>query len=144
MIYVTHDHLEAMSLADRILVLDQGRVLQIGPPEEIYRHPANARVARMLGRPGINLLTPEEAGMMGLPLAGKRLVGIRPESWRVIADAAGPATAAVVEHLGPRVAMVLELQGMILRVTAAPSLRVRPGDRFRLAVDPGDILHLDK
>ncbi len=144
MIYVTHDHLEAMSLADRILVLDKGRVLQAAPPEEIYRHPANGRVARMLGRPAINLLTSEEAGAMGLPLAGKRLVGIRPESWRVTADPAGPATAAVVEHLGPRLAMVLELQGMILRVTAAPTLRVKAGDRFRLAVDPGDLLYLDK
>src|SRR5207302_1592690 len=54
MIYVTHDHAEAMGLADRILVLDQGRVLQSGSPEEIYTHPADSRVARMLGRPAIN------------------------------------------------------------------------------------------
>jgi ABC-type sugar transport system ATPase subunit len=144
MIYVTHDHAEAMGLADRILVLDQGRVLQSGPPEEVYRHPAESRVARMLGRPAINLLSHEEAGAMGLPLSGQRLVGIRPESWRVTADPAGPATAAVVEHLGPRLALVLELQGMVLRVTAPTSLRAKAGDRFRLGVDPGDIHYLDK
>jgi ABC-type sugar transport system ATPase subunit len=144
MIYVTHDHREAMALADRILVLDQGRVAQIDTPDAIYRHPADSRVARMLGRPAINILTPEEAGVLGLPLSGRKQVGIRPESWRVTADPAGPATAAVVENLGPHVALVLELQGLILRVTAPPGLRAKAGDRFRLAVDPGGILHFDR
>ncbi|MDB5102974.1 MAG: Spermidine/putrescine import ATP-binding protein potA [Fibrobacteres bacterium] len=144
MIYVTHDHVEAMSLADRILVLDRGKVLQAGPPEEIYRHPCDSRVARMLGRPGINLLTSEEGGRMGLPLSEKRLLGVRPESWRVTADPAGPAVASVVEHLGPQMALVLDVQGIVLRVTAPPSLRVKAGDRFRLGVDPADILYLDR
>ncbi len=144
MIYVTHDHIEAMSLADRILVLDRGKVLQVGPPEEIYRHPCDSRVARMLGRPGINLLTSEEAGRMGLPLSGKRMVGVRPESWRVTADPAGPAVAAVVEHLGPQIALVLDVQGIVLRATAPPSARAKAGDRFRLGVDPGDLVYFDR
>ncbi|HKP97138.1 MAG TPA: ABC transporter ATP-binding protein [Fibrobacteria bacterium] len=144
MIYVTHDHVEAMSLADRILVLDKGKVLQAGPPEEIYRHPGDSRVARMLGRPGINLLTHEEAARMGLPLSDKRLVGIRPESWKVTADAKGPAVAAVVEHLGPRMALVLDVQGIVLRATAPPLFRAKAGDRFRLGVDPSEILYLDR
>lgn len=144
MIYVTHDHREAMGLADRILVMDGGRILQTGSPDEIYRHPADSRVARMLGRPAINILTPEEAGVLGLPLSGKRLVGIRPENWRATPDPSGPATAAVVENLGAHVALVLELQGLVLRVTAPPGLRAKAGDRFRLAVDPAGILHLDR
>ena len=144
MIYVTHDHREAMALADRILVLDKGRILQTGTSEEIYRHPADSRVARMLGRPAINILTAAEAGVLGLPLSGNRLVGIRPESWRATPDPAGPATAAVVENLGDHVALVLELQGLVLRVTAPPGLRAKAGDRFRLAVEPAGILHLDK
>ncbi|MDB5048603.1 MAG: Spermidine/putrescine import ATP-binding protein potA [Fibrobacteres bacterium] len=144
MIYVTHDHVEAMSLADRILVLDKGKVLQAGPPGDIYRHPVDSRVARMLGRPGINILTHEEAGRMGLPLSEKRLVGIRPESWKVTADAKGPAVAAVVEHLGPQMALVLDVQGIVLRVTAPPVLRAKAGDRFRLGVDPAEILYLDR
>jgi multiple sugar transport system ATP-binding protein len=144
MIYVTHDHVEAMSLADRILVLDKGRVLQVGPPEEIYRHPVDSRVARMLGRPGINLLSHEEAGRMGLPLSGKRMAGIRPESWKVTADAKGPAVASVVEHLGPQLALVLDVQGIVLRVTAPTLLRAKAGDRFRLAVDPASIHYFDR
>lgn len=144
MIYVTHDHVEAMSLADRILVLDRGKVLQTGPPEDIYRQPIDSRVARMLGRPGINLLTCDQAERLGLPLSGKRMVGIRPESWRVTADPAGPAFAAVVEHLGPQVALVLDVQGTVLRVTAPSGLRAKAGDRFRLGVDPSGIIYLDR
>jgi multiple sugar transport system ATP-binding protein len=144
MIYVTHDHAEAMSLADRILVLDQGKVLQIGPPEEIYRRPADSVVARILGRPGINLLTVEEAGRMGLPLSGARAIGIRPENWRVTSDPSGPAVATVVEHLGPQTALVLDVQGIVLRVLAPQALRPKAGDRFRLGVDPGDLLYFDR
>lgn len=142
MIYVTHDHVEAMSLADRILVMDRGVALQAGSPEEIYRRPNETRVARMLGRPGINILTANEAARMGLPLSERRLLGIRPESWKVTPDPAGPAIAAVVEHLGPQIALVLDVQGILQRATVSPSLRVKPGDRFRLGVDPGDILYL--
>lgn len=144
MIYVTHDHVEAMSLADRILVLDRGRVLQTGTPEEIYRRPADSRVARMLGRPGINILTADEAGRLGLPVNGNKLVGIRPESWRVTADALGPAIASVVEHLGPHIALVLDVQGVTLRVTVSPGLRMRPGDRFRLGMDAADLIYMDR
>lgn len=144
MIYVTHDHSEAMGLADRILALDKGRALQTGTPEEIYRQPAGARVARMLGRPAINLFSPDEAAALGLPLQGGKRVGIRPESWKLSADPAGPATAAVVEHLGPHLTLVLDLQGLTLRATAPASLRAKAGDRFRLGIEPGSLLYFDK
>lgn len=143
MIYVTHDHAEAMGLADRILVLDRGRVLQTGSPEEIYGRPASARVARMLGRPAINLLSSDEAAALGLPLQGRKRVGIRPETWRLTADPAGPAIAAVVEHQGPHLAVVLELQGLVLRATAPATLRAKAGDRFRLGIEPSGLLYFD-
>jgi multiple sugar transport system ATP-binding protein len=144
MIYVTHDHEEAMSLGDRIIVLDSGRILQSGTPEEIYRHPVDSRVAKMLGRPGINILTTEEAGRLGLPLTTKKFVGIRPESWKVMADANGPAIVSVVEHLGPLIALVLDVQGITLRVSVAPSLKVKLGDRFRLGMDAGGLVYLER
>ena len=81
---------------------------------------------------------------MGLPLSGKRMVGVRPENWRVTADPAGPALAAVVEHLGPQVALVLDVQGIIVRATVPPALRAKAGDRFRLGVDPGDLVYFDR
>lgn len=148
MIYVTHDHAEAMSLADRILVLDRGRLLQAGSPEEIYRHPADSRVARMLGRPAINLFAAEAASRLGLMEAGKAaagtMAGVRPECWRVTPDPAGPALVKGTEHLGPRLALALDLQGILLRATVAPTLRLKAGDRVRLSVDPAEIILLDR
>jgi multiple sugar transport system ATP-binding protein len=144
MVYVTHDHVEAMSLADRILVLAGGRVLQAGHPEDIYRHPVDSQVAGMLGHPAINLFGAAEAARLGLPDSGGKLSAIRPESWRVTPDVAGPAKVTVVEHLGARTALLLDVQGIGLRTVVAPSLRVKAGDRLRLSVDPSEILHLDR
>jgi ABC-type sugar transport system ATPase subunit len=118
-------------------------VLQTGSPEEIYGRPSSARVARMLGRPAINLLSADEAAALGLPLQGRKRVGIRPETWRLTADPAGPAIAAVVEHQGPHLAVVLELQGLILRATAPATLRAKAGDRFRLGIEPSGLLYFD-
>ncbi|AHF77294.1 Putative sugar ABC transporter ATP-binding protein [Sodalis praecaptivus] len=90
-VYVTHDQIEAMSMADRIVVLDQGRVQQIGPPEYVYARPANVFVAGFIGSPGMNLLTlPCERGAIALgaqsyllPAPAQQrdsvIVGIRPE-----------------------------------------------------------------
>jgi multiple sugar transport system ATP-binding protein len=144
MVYVTHDHVEAMTLADRILVLSGSRVLQAGPPEDVYRHPADTQVASMLGHPAINLYTPADAARLGLPEAGGKVTAIRPESWRVTPDVQGPALVKVVEHLGARTALLLDVQGISLRTVVAPSLRVKAGDRFRLGVDPSEILHLER
>lgn len=143
MVYVTHDHEEAMSLADKILVLDKGCILQSGSPEEIYRHPRNSRVARMLGRPGINILTAAEGGRLGLPLLGKSLIGVRPESWKVTSDPTGPAIVSMIEHLGSKIVLMLNVEGVMLRVAVSPGLRVKLGDRFRLGVDPGDLVPLN-
>jgi ABC-type sugar transport system ATPase subunit len=156
MVYVTHDHAEAMGLADRILVLHQGKVLQAGSPEEIYGHPADSRVARMLGRPAVNIFGAESAARLGLTDAqsvpgpnggavGKgKVVGIRPESWKVTPDAQGPALVKAVEHLGPRLALLIDVQGIPLRALAAPTLRMRVGDRVRLGVDPSEIMLFDR
>jgi multiple sugar transport system ATP-binding protein len=144
MLYVTHDHAEAMGLADRILVLHQGRILQAGPPEEIYAHPVDSRVARMLGRPAVNIFAADAAARLGLSDAKGKVVGVRPESWKVTPDAQGPALVKVTEHLGPRMALLLDVQGIPLRALAAPNLRLRAGDRVRLGVDPADILLFDR
>lgn len=139
MIFVTHDHEEAMGLADRILVLEDGRSQQIGTPEEVYRYPDNSRVARMLGRPPINLLTFEQAKRLGIPPGPGPFVGIRPEAFRLIPTPLGGAVAKAVEHQGPVLILVLEAEEMFLRLTVPPTTRIRLGDRFRLEVDPGDL-----
>ena len=80
-VYVTHDQIEAMTLADRIGVLDRGQLVQIGAPREIYQAPANLEVARRLGSPPINLLPVDAFGPIVAP-ADATTIGIRPEDVR--------------------------------------------------------------
>ena len=95
MIYVTHDQVEAMTLADRIVVINHGRVEQVGPPMELYNDPANEFVAGFIGSPQMNFL---QAAPLGLP--GKT-AGIRPEHLGISRDTGTiPATVSHVEHLG--------------------------------------------
>ena len=137
-IYVTHDQVEAMTMGDRICIMDQGEIVQIGRPLEVYRNPANTFVARFLGNPQMNLLTASfgiEEGRGTLSLAGtvlrisggitgalasysgsSVLVGIRPEDLYeglpgVAADhlAQLPVRVVAVEPLGPETLLVLSL-----------------------------------
>jgi multiple sugar transport system ATP-binding protein len=95
MIYVTHDQVEAMTLADRIVVLNAGRVEQVGAPMELYNNPANTFVAGFIGSPQMNFL---EAEALGAP--GKTL-GIRPEHLDLSRETGRiPGTISHVEHLG--------------------------------------------
>jgi multiple sugar transport system ATP-binding protein len=102
-LYVTHDQTEAMTLATRIGVIEQGRLIQIGSPREIYENPVSAYVAGRLGSPGINLLPLSLAPQLAAP-AGATTVGARTEHLRIRRAEAG--TGAVtgrvdwVEHLG--------------------------------------------
>ncbi|WP_372922911.1 ABC transporter ATP-binding protein [Roseovarius sp.] len=96
MIYVTHDQVEAMTLADQIVVMNAGRIEQIGAPMELYDRPQSEFVAGFIGSPKMNLL-PGKA----VQRDDVKTVGIRPEHIRADADAGDwPATATVVEHLG--------------------------------------------
>jgi multiple sugar transport system ATP-binding protein len=96
MIYVTHDQVEAMTMADKIVVLRAGNVEQIGSPLDLYRTPRNLFVAGFIGSPKMNLINGAEAGKYDA-----HTIGIRPEHIQ-ITDASGPwsGTVAVSEHLG--------------------------------------------
>jgi multiple sugar transport system ATP-binding protein len=95
MIYVTHDQVEAMTLADTIVVLNAGRIEQVGAPMALYNDPANTFVAGFIGSPQMNFL---EAGALGEP---GRTLGIRPEHLDLSRDAGLiPGTISHVEHLG--------------------------------------------
>jgi multiple sugar transport system ATP-binding protein len=96
MIYVTHDQVEAMTMADKIVVLNAGRIEQVGTPLELYNHPANLFVAGFIGSPRMNLIKPPE----GLP-AGISMIGVRPEDVAVSRDKGQWAgTVHIAEHLG--------------------------------------------
>ncbi len=159
MIYVTHDQVEAMTLADRIVVLRDGRIEQVGAPMEIYRRPANVFVAQFIGSPSMNILPAEvrghelrPSGCRPLPMPagphadGRLQLGIRPEDLRE----AGPedevlfeGRAALVEKLGE-----MQLVHFDLDAGEAPLVAKLPGGveaargrTFRLAADAA-ALHL--
>ncbi|RME72894.1 MAG: ABC transporter ATP-binding protein [Planctomycetota bacterium] len=159
MLYVTHDQTEAMTLADRIVVLEAGRVQQVAPPEEIYRAPANRFVAEFVGQPPINLIEGEVRGgrfvarahaapplcaLPGVP-DGACVLGVRPEHVRVEPDDGAGALRAEVtlaEPIGDRTHLHLDLGGLALRATVGgrDAFRYREGDRVALGID-GAVCH---
>lgn len=157
MIHVTHDQAEAMTLADRIVVLNEGRVEQIGVPQDVYDRPANLFVAEFIGLPPINLLpahvsngvvifdgTATDAGLnldtSGLPDGTLLTVGIRPEHWRETGETAGGNALAfevdVVEDLGDmRLLSGILAAGPVVRLFERAEGPARlPGER--LAIKP--------
>ena len=92
MVYVTHDQTEAMTMADQVILLREGRIEQDAPPADMYAHPATAFAARFVGTPPMNLLRLDEVP--------GRLIGVRPEDVR-LGDGGLPALVTAVEYLGP-------------------------------------------
>jgi len=140
MVYVTHDQIEAMTLGDRIAVMNRGRLQQVGTPEEIYRTPCNLFVARFVGSPAMNILPGPVVGR-----GPEVTAGVRPEAMQRAPGGAGgiplEVVAEVVEPLGSDV-FVHGRAGADEVVARLPgNVHVSPGDRLPLTVDPAD-LHL--
>jgi multiple sugar transport system ATP-binding protein len=148
MIFVTHDQAEALSMADRIVVLSEGRILQTGAPREVYERPVSPLVALQLGQPAINLLpVRREAGQWlgsdGTPLLhadasgpAERLLGVRPED--IALDGSDPSPEGVVhivEYTGPTTTLVVDWAGSRLHVVVPRRAALAPGDRVRLHID---------
>ena len=158
MIYVTHDQVEAMTLADRIAVMRGGRVLQLDTPDVIYNRPANRYVADFIGSPAMNFLEGEWAGGMFraadlvLPMTGYQLaapqvadraatIGIRPEHVATgpLADAApvrADVTVDLVEPMGSDTLVWVTLGAKPFRIRMDGQARVAPGDRLSIGIDP--------
>ena len=135
-IYVTHDQTEAMSLADRVVVLDRGRVQQIGPPEVLYAHPANLFVASFIGTPSMNFFDTELqngafclGGMhidTGLAISGPITIGVRPSAIRP--GSGGTAKVDWIESLGSSFLVGLRVDHAVLTaiVERRPSADIMP------------------
>jgi len=156
MIYVTHDQVEAMTLADRIVVLDFGTIAQVGTPKELYRSPANLFVATFIGSPAMNILPCRtEAGRYllegsrGGPFAGARpavKLGIRPEHVDLAAAGEGACDAVVdvTEYLGADTYVIADA-GPLGRITIRShgGEDVRPGTRVGLVFPPEHLHFFD-
>ena len=125
MVYVTHDQTEAMTMADRVVLLRNGRIEQVGSPEELYAHPATAFTAGFIGAPPMNLMKLN---------GGATLTGVRPEDMRLGADGLA-ARVESVEYLGADslIAVRSGEQPILVRVPGKASARA--GDEVKVAWD---------
>jgi multiple sugar transport system ATP-binding protein len=142
-IYVTHDQVEAMSLADRIAVMHQGRIVQAASPVEVYRNPAARFVGSFIGNPPMNFIPATKAANGSWSVAGLTLPGpksdkqkiefaIRPED--VDAGSEGlHATVRVIEPLGPHTLVTCDVEGGLFRAILESNASVKVGEQLRLA-----------
>jgi len=143
-IYVTHDQIEAMTMGDRIAVMNLGVLQQIGSPVELYTHPANTFVATFIGSPAMNLLP---SGALGVGIGGSgRLLGFRPEDVQLANGARGDraeydATVEVVQYLGDEQLAYLKLQDAEVVAKLPIEDELQLGMRRKFAV-PYRKLHL--
>ncbi|MDK1492665.1 ABC transporter ATP-binding protein [Sinorhizobium sp. 7-81] len=133
LLYVTHDQVEAMTMADRIGILSEGRLIQVGTPREIYADPANLHVAARLGQPHINLLPVDLLPGASAP-TGARTVGARTEHLEIATAGAANAEVDWIEHLGDQNHLHIRVEGHKIVTLADPYLSVKPGDRVSLTL----------
>jgi multiple sugar transport system ATP-binding protein len=162
-VYVTHDQVEAMTLGDRVVVMKDGLVQQVGEPLELYNAPANRFVAGFIGSPAMNFAgvrvrdangglkadnagfdidIPAEIGSRLRPYAGRDVtIGIRPEDLQVANGSHPPglcfdAMVEVVEQLGPEILLDLQVGAQTMVAAVEPTIRAKPGDKIRFALRP--------
>lgn len=133
MVYVTHDQVEAMTMADKIVVLNAGRIEQVGSPMELYREPANVFVAGFIGSPSMNILTGQPAKEYDATT-----IGVRPEHFMISTEGgAWRGKVGVSEHLGSDTFLRVEIEGMgYLTARADGEFPARQGDTIGLTPDP--------
>lgn len=150
-VYVTHDQIEAMTLADRVVVMKQGKVQQVGTPTEIYDRPANTFVASFIGSPAMNLMdgemrdgtfTGDKVTISGLPAVdGKVTLGFRAED-AALAEGSGQITAPIytIELLGDAVMLTVRAGGQLVSVKTSKEFRAEIGDTVSFSI-PAGICH---
>ena len=145
MVYVTHDQVEAMTLADRIAILDKGVVQQLGTPRTLYRRPANLFVARFIGTPEMSLGFAKlwaEAGLSPLR-TGATTFGVRAEDVRLGEGGGVPGTVEAVEHLGWEALVHVRCDGQSLCARVVADAAPRKGDGVTVTIAPGGLHAFD-
>jgi glycerol transport system ATP-binding protein len=151
MIYVTHDQTEALTFADKVVVMFEGRVVQLGTPQELFETPAHTFVGYFIGSPGMNLVTATVDGNQARvgdhvvplgadyrPVAGKVQIGIRPEFVTLTAGPGLPVTIRRVEDVGRHRIVRTEFDGRELNLIL-PEGSAMEADMTRIAFDPARI-----
>ena len=156
-IFVTHDQVEAMTMGDRIAVMHQGKIVQVGRPQEVYSNPRNTFVASFVGSPAINLLNGQIAGnaavfadkTANLPLAGAPAgegaitFGIRPEDIEVASGAPVEAKIHDIENHGIEKIVTLRVGNDLLRAAVPARVEVKVEDAVRFGWKPDKVMLFD-
>jgi len=156
-IFVTHDQVEAMTMGDRIGILNQGRLVQVGTPQDVYSNPRDTFVASFVGSPAINLLTGRIAGnaavmsakVFELPLAGRSeaegayTFGIRPENVTVESGAPVEARIHDIENHGIEKIVTLRVGDNFVRATVPARVTVAVEDAVRFGWNPDKVMLFD-
>ncbi|MFN0160098.1 MAG: ABC transporter ATP-binding protein [Burkholderiales bacterium] len=155
-IYVTHDQVEAMTLAHRVAVMRDGVIHQLGPPEDIYNDPADAFVAGFIGNPAMNLIDVEAHGQqvkagagltiaLAAPRSGALTLGARAEDMRIVdgADAHFHAPVYTFELLGEATMATVMIGQTLVAIKAPKDLRLAPNARIGVRFDPERLFWFD-
>jgi sn-glycerol 3-phosphate transport system ATP-binding protein len=148
-VYVTHDQVEAMSMADQVILMREGRIEQQGTPEDLYARPASLFAARFIGTPAMNLVALED-GADGAVIRGSReavlrgrgeghTLGVRPEHLRLVDSGGVRAEVTSAEYHGADTILAARVGQESLFVRAAGQLRLAPGAMVRLGWDPQSV-----
>jgi multiple sugar transport system ATP-binding protein len=149
-IYVTHDQVEAMTLADRVVVLKDGLIEQVGTPLELYDHPANQFVAQFIGMPSMNMVAanaiPSFSAATGGKLPADGFLGVRPEGLRVHPKQGAPVSdvqgrVELIEALGADTLIHVDVGGVPLIARQNDRTSLQAGDDVAVELDPS-VLHL--
>jgi sn-glycerol 3-phosphate transport system ATP-binding protein len=134
MVYVTHDQTEAMTMADRVVLLHSGRIEQVGSPEELYARPATAFTASFIGAPPMNLMTLNGSGIV---------TGVRPEDMHLGPEGLA-ARVETVEYLGADSLIAAKAADQSLLVRVPGRANARTGDAVKVSWHKNDEHHFDK
>ncbi|MCB1761505.1 MAG: ABC transporter ATP-binding protein [Gammaproteobacteria bacterium] len=143
MVYVTHDQTEAMSMADQVVLLRDGRIVQVGPPAELYERPKTDFAAQFLGTPPMNVLPVAQLELADSVADDSRLLGVRPEKIR-IAERGLAVEVVAVDYMGAETVLRLRHKAHALMARIDGRAEAAPGDRLNVAWDAGDVHWFDQ
>ena len=140
MVYVTHDQVEAMTIADRIILINAGVIEQHGTPEELYNYPATAFTGSFIGNPPMNILTPNTQLLEACPsillpsvdLTAPYLLGIRPEDIEISNHLGMECLVEVIEYLGADTLIVCKVENHLITLTVKGMVDISAGDQLRI------------
>ncbi|MBZ5761790.1 ABC transporter ATP-binding protein [Rhizobium sp. VS19-DR104.2] len=148
-LYVTHDQAEAMAMSDRIVVMNEGRVVEIGTPLDLYRSPRHAFTAGFLGQTNIIAVHADgrharlpwgQSVLLDSGFAGAAQISVRPENIKIIVDTEGPGTVTALSFLGASALYTISIAGQVIKVSKAGADNlIEVGSRVALALP--DVAH---